>query len=134
MAAFAAVVLGLVAGNYALRDSAPKNNIVAIELAGSVDAPRITGRVVLDTAADTAMVTLDNLTPLPPDQAYQLWVLREGAAPVSAGLFDPNGPTSAQIVATGVEGAQALAVTAQPRANVAVPEGPILVQTALRGA
>jgi hypothetical protein len=79
---------------------------------------------------DTAVVRLDGLPPLDPGDAYQLWVLRDGAAR-SAGLFEPTGPSRAVRVADDLAGADALAVTAQPRTSLTTPEGPILVQAPL---
>ncbi len=67
-----------------------------------------------------------------PGDAYQLWVLR-GGMPESAGLFQPTGPAQAVRVADNVAGADALAVTAQPRTSRAAPEGPILVTAPLSG-
>jgi hypothetical protein len=77
-------------------------------------------------------VRLNNLPPLEPGDAYQLWVLRNGV-PESAGLFEQTGPSQAVRVAAGLDDADALAVTAQPRTSRIVPEGPILVQAPLSG-
>ena len=65
-----------------------------------------------------------------PGDAYQLWIIKDGT-PTSAGLFESTGPAAARTVATGLQDADALAVTAQPATSRTAPEGPILVQAAL---
>ncbi len=105
--------------------------VTTIAVAGTPDAPGIQGRVVYVRDEDTAVVELDNLPVIGADEAYQLWVLRDGAPPRSAGLFSPTGPGQARTVASGLRGAQGLAVTAQPRSSRTAPEGPILVQAPL---
>jgi anti-sigma-K factor RskA len=107
------------------------DDVTTIAVAGTRDAPGIEGRVVYVPDEDTAVVQLENLPVIGADEAYQLWVLREGAPPRSAGLFSLTGPGQARTVASGLRGAQGLAVTAQPRSSRTAPEGPILVQAPL---
>jgi anti-sigma-K factor RskA len=107
------------------------DEVTTIAVAGTPDAPGIQGRVVYVPDEDTAVVELDNLPVIEAGEAYQLWVLRDGAPPRSAGLFSPTGPGQARTVASGLRGAQGLAVTAQPRSSRMAPEGPILVQAPL---
>lgn len=108
----------------------PAPDVATVAITGTSDAPGVTGRMVHVADEDTAIVNLSNLPPLPTGEAYQLWVLRDGRA-TSAGLFEQTGPTDARRVVTGIAGADALAVTAQPRSNRTTPEGPILVRSAL---
>ena len=110
------------------RPSTP--GVATLAITGTSDAPGITGRVVYVRSEDTAIMNLSHLPPLPADEAYQLWILRGGTA-TSAGLFEQTGPTEGRRVATGVAGADGVAVTAQPRSNRTTPEGPILVTSAL---
>jgi Anti-sigma-K factor rskA len=131
VAAVAALLLGW---NIVLQasDDAGTEEVAALAVSGTADAPGIAGRVVYVPGEDTAVVRLTNLPPLGPGDAYQLWVLRDGM-PRSAGLFEETGPAQAVRVAEGLGGADALAVTAQPRASRTVPEGPILVEAPLSG-
>jgi hypothetical protein len=108
----------------------PAPDVATVAITGTSDAPGVTGRMVYVPDEDTAIVNLSHLPPLPADEAYQLWILRDGRA-TSAGLFEQTGPTEGRRVATGVAGADGLAVTAQPRSNQTTPEGPILVKSAL---
>jgi hypothetical protein len=134
VAALAAVAALLLAWNIALQvgsDSGDGDGEVATaQVSGTRDAPGVTGRMVYVPSQDTAVIRLEGLPPLEPEEAYQLWVIRDGVAR-SAGLFEPVGPAAAIRAASGLAGADALAVTAQPRDSRMTPEGPILVQAEL---
>jgi hypothetical protein len=128
VASLAALLLGW---NIALQSGSDgSEDVTTLSISGTADAPGVTGRIVYVPGEDTAVVRLSRLPQLEPDDAYQLWVIRDGV-PSSAGLFESTGPTEAQTVATGLEGADALAVTAQPRTSRTMPEPPILIEAAL---
>lgn len=133
IAMVAAVLLGW---NVALQvrsgSGAREQGVTALSMSGTTDAPGLTGRVVYVPREDTAVVRLSGLPALRRGDAYQLWVLR-GSTATSAGLFEPSGPARAVRVASGLEGADALAVTAQPRADLSAPQGPILARVAMPG-
>jgi hypothetical protein len=133
LAAVAAAAVLLLGWNIALQtgDDGPGGEVASRPVAGTVAAPGVTGRVIYVPGEDAAVVRLSRLPPLDPGEAYQLWVLRDGTAR-SAGLFEPTGPAQAQSVASGLAGADGLAVTAQPRTSRAAPEGPILVEAPLQ--
>lgn len=130
VAAAAALLLGW---NIALQisDDPGRSDVTALKVNGTPDAPGITGNVLYVPGEDTAVVKLERLPALAEGEAYQLWVLRDGAAPRSAGLLRTTGPGTAERVATGVAGADGLAVTAQPRNSRTAPKLPILVQAPL---
>jgi hypothetical protein len=126
-----ALVVLLIGTTVVLRDAGtPASQVATVAIAGTSDAPGVTGRVVYLAGEDTAIVNLSRLPPLQAGEAYQLWVLRDGRA-TSAGLFEQTAATEARRVVTGIAGADALAVTAQPRSNRTTPEGPILVSSPL---
>ncbi|WP_217915454.1 anti-sigma factor [Miltoncostaea marina] len=134
LAAVAALLLGW---NVALQvgdDDGGGGAVTTLEVAGTSSAPAIGGRLVWVPGEDAAVVELGRLPALGAGEAFQLWVLRAGEPPRSAGLFEPTGPGAARAAASGLAGADGLAVTAQPRASRSVPEGPILAQVALAGA
>lgn len=133
VAAVAAVAAMLLGWNIALQtsDDGGGGEVASLSISGTADAPGISGRVVYVPDEDTAVMRLSDLPPLDPGDAYQLWVIRDGTAR-SAGLFETTGDGAAQGVASDLAGAQALAVTAQPRTNRTVPEPPILVQAPLQ--
>lgn len=135
-AGLAAIAL-LLAWNISLQTGSEgpvDRGVETIAVAGTPDAPQITGRLVYLPDEDTAVLRLSDLPALEPGDAYQLWVLRQGQPPRSAGLFEPGGPAEAQSVAVGLAGADGLAVTAQPADSRTTPEGPILVQAPLPSA
>jgi hypothetical protein len=135
VAVLAAVAALLLAWNVALQVGSDSGgeDVAAVAVSGTAEAPGVTGRVVYVPGEDTAVMRLQGLPALDPGDAYQLWVIRDGAAR-SAGLFEPVGPAAAVRVASGLTGADALAVTAQPRTNRVTPEGPILVEAPLQPA
>lgn len=134
VAVAAAIVALLLGWNIVLQtsDDTGGEEVTTLAVTGTPDAPGVSGRVVYVPDEDTAVVRLNNLPPLDPGDAYQLWVIRDNV-PQSAGLFEQTGPTQAVQVAEGLSDADALAVTAQPSTSRMVPEGPILVQAPLSG-
>ena len=130
-AAVAAIVaLALAIGLVVSTSGASGGDATTIAMTAGPEAPGITGQVLYVPDEDTAVVNLSDLPPLQPGDAYQLWVIKDGT-PTSAGLFESTGPAAARTVATGLQDADALAVTAQPATSRAAPQGPILVQAAL---
>jgi hypothetical protein len=132
VAVLAAVAALLLAWNIALQVGSDDgaDDVATLPVSGTADAPGVTGQVVYVPGQETAVMRLEGLPGLDPAEAYQLWVIRDGAAR-SAGLFEPDVSGAAVRATSGLAGAQALAVTAQPRANRATPEGPILVEAPL---
>ena len=133
VAAVATVAALLIGWNIALQTGSddPSRPVSTLAVSGTAAAPGVTGRVLYIPDEDTAVVSLSRLPQLEEGDAYQLWVIRDGR-PTSAGLFEQTGPAQARTVATGLAGADALAVTAQPRTSRTAPEGPILVEAALQ--
>jgi hypothetical protein len=124
------VALALAIGLVLTTSGGPDHRATTIAMAGTTDAPGIEGEVLYVPDEDTAVVKMSDLPPLDPGDAYQLWVITDGT-PVSAGLLEATGPATARTVATGLKGADALAVTAQPATSRTTPEGPILAQAVL---
>lgn len=132
VAAIASVAALLLGWNVALQTGNDGGrDVTALSVTGTADAPGVTGRVIYVPGEDTAVVRLSRLPQLAAGDAYQLWVLRDGHAR-SAGLFEEIGPAEAQTVASGLAGADGLAVTAQPRTSRTTPQGPVLVEAALQ--
>ena len=131
VAVVACLAIGLLGWNIALQaGSDGSQDVTTLAITGTPDAPGVTGRVVYVPGEDTAVVKLSGLPPLDPEDAYQLWIIRDGV-PRSAGLFESTGPTEAQTVATGLDDTDALAVTAQPRTSRTMPRPPIMMQASL---
>ena len=73
-----------------------------------------------------------NLHPLPPQKAYELWLIPMQGAPIPAGMFKPDEKGSAMVmnppIPVGVE-AKAFAVTIEPEQGSATPTMPIMMMS-----
>ncbi len=56
------------------------------EVGGTALQPEARGHFIADPQRATAVLVVSGLRPLPPDEVYQFWLLRDGVA-VGAGLF-----------------------------------------------
>lgn len=123
----AVVAVALFAWNVALRADGPgPRQQQTVAVTGTVDAPGVSGRMTLVADAGAAVVSLRGLEPLPAGDAYQLWTIADGT-PRSAGVFDPGADGDATVLATGIAGAETIALTAQPRTHTRAPEGPLMM-------
>ena len=72
----------------------------------------------------------NNMPPLPPQKAYELWLIPTQGAPVPAGMFKPDARGSATVVnpplPAGIE-AKAFAITVENEAGAATPTMPIMM-------
>jgi anti-sigma-K factor RskA len=76
---------------------------------------------------DRAVLVAENMPPVPEGKTYQIWVI-EGDTPQPSGLFEPKGDSIAAVVENPVEGADAVAVTVEPKGGSKKPTtAPMLV-------
>ena len=72
----------------------------------------------------------NNMPPLPPQKAYELWLIPTQGAPVPAGMFKPDAHGSATVVnpplPSGME-AKAFAITVENEAGATTPTMPIMM-------
>lgn len=72
----------------------------------------------------------NNMPPLPPQKAYELWLIPTSGAPIPAGVFKPDARGNASVVnpplAAGTE-AKAFAVTVENEAGSATPTLPVVI-------
>jgi len=72
----------------------------------------------------------NNMPPLPPQKAYELWLIPVQGAPVPAGMFKPDAHGSATVVnpplPSGME-AKAFAITVENEAGATTPTMPIIM-------
>jgi len=72
----------------------------------------------------------NNMPPLPPQKAYELWLIPVQGAPVPAGMFKPDAHGSATVVnpplPSGME-AKAFAITVESEAGATTPTMPIIM-------
>jgi anti-sigma-K factor RskA len=129
-AAVLAGALVLAGWNVALqtRDEAPSGEVTALSVSGDAG---VKGRVLYVPDEDTAVVRLTRLRPAGAGRGYELWILREGAAPRSAGFLDDAGPAERVKVVSGLRGASGLAVTAEPLSNLTRPTSDPIIEIPL---
>jgi len=76
---------------------------------------------------DRAVLVAENMPPAPEGKTYQIWVIK-GDTPQPSGLFEPKGGSIAAVVENPVEGADAVAVTIEPKGGSKKPTtDPMLV-------
>jgi anti-sigma-K factor RskA len=120
--AAAAVALVMIGWNVALQTGEPGPGPSPEVTSLAVSGPGgIEGRVLYLPDEDRAFVNVSRL-PQPGDgKGYELWVIRDGQQPASAGFMQVSGPADSVAVASGVRGADALAITLEPLTNRAGP-------------
>jgi Anti-sigma-K factor rskA len=96
--------------------------------------PEPQGHLVYIAESGSLVFQADHLKPLPVGKTYELWVIpANGAAPVPAGLFQPdvagNGSVVLPNIPQGVT-AKAFGVTMEDAAGAATPTMPILISGA----
>ncbi|MGA2744484.1 MAG: anti-sigma factor [Candidatus Sulfotelmatobacter sp.] len=72
----------------------------------------------------------NNMPPLPPQKAYELWLIPMQGAPMPAGTFKPDARGSATVVNPPLPGgmeAKAFAITVENEAGAATPTMPIVM-------
>lgn len=107
---------------------------VTLTAAGKVAPPEI--KTIYSAKHRALVLTANNLAPLAPNKAYQLWLLpSDGAAPVPYGTFKPDSHGNAVLVMTTLEKQtpKAFAVTVEAEAGSKVPTTPILLVGSVTG-
>ena len=101
------------------------SDLARIDLAGQPAAPQASGRAYWSRSR--GLVFTASALPAPPaGRAYQLWVITNGPAPISAGMVNPDvGGTVRVMFNTPPDLAQpvAMALTLEPAGGVPAPTG-----------
>jgi Anti-sigma-K factor rskA, C-terminal len=101
-------------------------DVARIDLAGqSPVAPRASARAFWSRSRGMVF-TASNLPALPPGRVYQLWVVTDQPAPISAGLLTPDAQGSVNETfntPSDIPQPVALAVTIEPAGGVQSPSG-----------
>jgi len=115
----AVLVAALLVWNISLQadDDSSGGGQVVVQLSGAAQ-----GRVMYLPDERIAVMDVTDLEPLPSDQTYQVWAIRDGQ-PVSLGLMaaDPSGHSTAAMSDIDLAGVQQLAVTIEPAGGSAQP-------------
>ncbi|HVU47044.1 MAG TPA: anti-sigma factor [Terracidiphilus sp.] len=116
--------------------TAPKAQHVLLT-AGSVP-PAPTARTVYLPSRGALVMEASNLKPLPSDKTYELWVIpASGAAPIPAGLFQPDASGSASVIMPDIPWyvpAKAFGVTVEHWGGSATPTTPVILAGLAPGA
>ena len=93
--------------------------------------PQPQGKAIYVPRSGTLVFLANNLPAIPPQKAYELWLIPTSGAPVPAGLFKPDSHGAAAVIRpplpAGVE-AKAFAITIEPEAGSPAPTSqPIMV-------
>ncbi|TAJ98565.1 MAG: hypothetical protein EPO39_17860 [Candidatus Manganitrophaceae bacterium] len=104
-----------------------------VRMAGPKEAGTAGGLLLFDSKTETAAFYGFDLPKLPPGKVYQLWTI--GAAPVSAGLFQPATDRTAMVKMPKVnaEKLKEFAVTMEPAGGKPQPSGPVYLKGAVAG-
>jgi anti-sigma-K factor RskA len=92
--------------------------------------PQPQGKAIYLRDRSSLIFLASNMPALPPNKAYELWLIPTQGAPIPAGVFKPDARGSATVInpplPAGVE-AKAFAVTVEPEAGSSVPTMPIMM-------
>jgi anti-sigma-K factor RskA len=95
--------------------------------------PQPQGHAIYVRSSGTLVFLASNMSVIPPQRTYELWLIPTRGAPIPAGLFKPNARGAAVVIKpplpTGVE-AKAFALTIEPETGSSAPTSqPIMVGT-----
>ncbi|TVR14681.1 MAG: anti-sigma factor [Balneolaceae bacterium] len=107
--------------------------ITLVMMGGLDPSPEGFGKIIWDTDNRRAVLQLANL-PAPPDEKdYQLWLIKDGQNPISAGVFSFDQPSSdlffkvEQIAEDPSPISNAFAVTLEPKGGMPQPTGDLFL-------
>jgi anti-sigma-K factor RskA len=95
-------------------------------LVGSETAPDARGWIYVDPADQNALLVAYKLPPLPPDRAYQLWLVTPGQQRFSGGTFDVDAEGYGWLKVRSPEAFASVArvgITIEPRSGSSGPTG-----------
>ena len=104
------------------------DDVQMMMLGGKDPQPGARGCMFWSPQARRGILVAGNLTALPSDRQYELWVFLKGK-PVNAGVFDVDASGRALFESTDFpeSDAQNFAVTVEPRGGVPAPTGPVVL-------
>ena len=108
-------------------------NALRVTLVAAQTPPQPQGKAIYVRDRSSLVFLASNMPALPPQKAYELWLIPTNGAPIPAGVFKPDAHGSATVVEpplpAGVE-AKAFAITVEPEQGSATPTMPILMSGA----
>ncbi len=104
-----------------------------VTLVSAKGRPQPQGKAFYLRNRSSLVFLANNMPPLPPQKAYELWLIPANGAPIPAGVFKPDAHGSASVVnpplPAGTE-AKAFAITVENEAGSATPTMPIVMMGA----
>ncbi|MGH9543884.1 MAG: anti-sigma factor [Terriglobales bacterium] len=104
-----------------------------VTLVAAQTPPQPQGRAIYVRNRSSLIFLASNMPGLPPQKAYELWLIPTNGAPIPAGVFKPDTRGSATVVEpplpAGVE-AKTFAITIEPEQGSAAPTMPIVMMGA----
>lgn len=102
-------------------------------LVASKAPPQPQGKAIYVRRSGTLVFLANNMPALPPQKAYELWLIPANGAPIPAGVFKPGASGNATVInpplPPGIE-AKTFAITVEPEGGSAAPTSqPIMVAT-----
>jgi anti-sigma-K factor RskA len=104
-----------------------------VTLVAAQAPPQPQGKAIYVRDRSSLIFLASNMPVLPPQKAYELWLIPTNGAPIPAGVFKPDAHGSATVVEpplpAGVE-AKTFAITIEPEQGSATPTMPIVMMGA----
>ena len=104
-----------------------------VTLVAAQTPPQPQGKAIYVRDRSSLIFLASNMPGLPPQKAYELWLIPTNGAPIPAGLFKPDARGSATVVEpplpAGVE-AKTFAITVEPEQGSSTPTMPIVMMGA----
>jgi anti-sigma-K factor RskA len=101
-----------------------------VTLVSAKTPPQPQGKAFYLRNRSSLVFLANNMPPLPPQKAYELWLIPTTGSPIPAGVFKPDAHGSASVVnpplPAGVE-AKAFAITVENEAGATTPTMPIVM-------
>lgn len=111
--------------------TAPEAQIISVVAPNAPPQPQ--GKAIYVRDRSSLVFIASNMPTLPPQKAFELWLIPTQGAPIPAGVFKPNARGAATVVnpplPPGVE-AKAFAITIEPEAGSITPTMPIVMMGA----
>jgi anti-sigma-K factor RskA len=103
---------------------------LVVPVAAPNTPPQPQGKAIYVRDKARLIFVASNMPPLPPQKAYELWLIPASGAPIPAGVFKPDARGSAIVVhpplPAGVE-AKTFAITVEPETGSTTPTMPIVM-------
>lgn len=101
-----------------------------VTLIAAKNPPQPEGKAIYVRDRSSLIFLASHFQALPPQKAYELWLIPTNGAPIPAGIFKPDAHGSATVInpplPAGVE-AKAFAITVEPESGSSAPTMPILM-------